>query len=313
MWKPLFIISGILLLATSGINYKVLQQIQVETELKAKAEQFEKDSTKHFNDASANLEDQKKAAADKKRDAEQMSRDLTDAKGKREAAEKQLADDTAKLGEVKKMKTEIDAKLVELGGLDVIVAELKEMTTKKAEQEATIAQREATQTLAIQKQQQTEAQIAALKKKDLMQKTGLLPDAFTASIISIDTQWGFIQINKGNTSSVVKNAKLDVKRGGDKIATLVVTNVQPTAAICDLVAGTLVAGQQLQPGDRLVVNDASSEKKATIEATGGDAAAPASGDPAAPASAPAAPPAPADPFAPAPAAPAPAAEAPAAN
>jgi hypothetical protein len=310
MWKPLFIISGLLLFATAGINFKIMQQIQTEKDLSKDAAKYALDSNTHAKQAAANLEAQAKAYGDKKRDAEQMARDLSDAKAKRETVEKQLADDTAKLAAVKKDKTEIDAKLVELGGLDVIVAELKSMSAKKAEQEATIAQREATQTLALQRKQQTEGQITALKKKDLMQKTGLLPDAFTASITSIDSQWGFIQINRGNSSNVVKNAKLDVKRGADKIATLVVTNVQPNAAICDIVPGTLTAGLQLQPGDRLVVNEASSEKKAVVEDT-----APPAAPGEAPAGAPAAPAPPAaDPFAPAAgtAPPAPAPDAPAA-
>ncbi len=310
MWKPLFIISGLLLLATAGINFKIMQQIQTEKELNLTAAKNAQDSNTHAKQSAANLEAQAKAYGDKKRDAEQMNRDLSEAKAKRETAEKQLADDTAKLEGVKKDKTQIDAKVVEMGGIEVIVKELMTLNAKKAEQEATIAQREATQTLALQRKQQTEAQIAAMKKKDLMQKTGLLPDAFTASITSIDTQWGFIQINRGNTSNVVKNAKLDVKRGADKIATLVVTNVQPNAAICDLVPGTLTAGLQLQPGDRLVVNEASSEKKAVIEEQGAPSAAPAgAGTPAAPAAAaPAAP----DPFAPSAAAAPAAPEAPAA-
>ncbi len=277
MWKPLFIVSGILLLASAGLNIQVRKQIETQSLLNDAAKKNAADSKAYYGTAQTALEDGKKAATEKKRAADQEARDLTEAKTKREAAEKQMVDEGAKLAEVKKSKTDMDAKMIALGGIDAIVEELNAKTSKKTELEAAIAQREAAHTLAMSKQQASESQIASLKKKDIMQKTGLLPDSFSASITSIDPTWGFIQINKGNSSNVTKNAKLDVKRGGAKIATLVVTNVQPGAAICDVVPGTLAAGAALQPGDSLVVNESSSEKKALAEisaASGSEAPAP---------------------------------------
>lgn len=314
MWKGLSIFSGILLFATAVVNYLVMSQMQNEIKNKDDAYKNAQDSKSYVTQATENLNDNKKELLADTELARQMNRDLIEAKGKKEAAVKKLEADTKVLTDTKAKKTELDAKLASLGGLEAIVAELNRLGAKKTENDAQIQQKEAAQALALQKKQQTESSIAALKKKDLMQKTGLMNDTFTGSITNIDSQWGFIMINKGNSSNVVKNAKLDVKRGSDVVATLVVTNVQPNASICDVVPGTLAAGQQLQAGDRVVVNQASSESKniatpvegapATPSAPGAPAApaAPAK-DPFAPAAAPAAP----DPFAPAPAAPAPAA------
>lgn len=314
MWKGLSIFSGILLFATAVVNYLVMSQMQNEIKNKDDAYKNAQDSKSYVTQATENLNDNKKELLADTELARQMNRDLIESKGKKEAAIKKLEADTKVLTDTKAKKAELDAELVKLGGLDIIVAELNRLGGKKTENEALIQQKEAAQALALQKKQQTESSIAALKKKDLMQKTGLMNDTFTGSITNIDSQWGFIMINKGNSSNVVKNAKLDVKRGSDVVATLVVTNVQPNASICDVVPGTLAAGQQLQAGDRVVVNQASSESKNIATPVEGAPATPAApGAPAAPAApdkdpfAPAAAPAAPDPFAPAPAAPAPAA------
>ena len=314
MWKGLSICSGILLFATAVVNYLVMSQMQNEIKNKDDAYKNAQDSKSYVTQATENLNDNKKELLADTELARQMNRDLIESKGKKEAAIKKLEADTKVLTDTKAKKAELDAELVKLGGLDIIVAELNRLGGKKTENEALIQQKEAAQALALQKKQQTESSIAALKKKDLMQKTGLMNDTFTGSITNIDSQWGFIMINKGNSSNVVKNAKLDVKRGSDVVATLVVTNVQPNASICDVVPGTLAAGQQLQAGDRVVVNQASSESKNIATPVEGAPATPAApGAPAAPAApakdpfAPAAAPAAPDPFAPAPAAPAPAA------
>ena len=306
MWKGLAIFSGILLLGAAGVNYMTVAQMSTELKLRNEAEKNASDSEDHLKKGGDYREDNKKALATATARAQQMNRDLVDAKAKTETIIKKLTADTAALDEVKKNKDALDKTLADLGGLKVIVAELEDLGAKKTDNTATIANQEAVVSLAHQKEAQTNAVIAAFKKKELMQSSGLMNDSFSGAISGIDPQWGFIMINKGNASNVVKGAKLDVKRGPEKIATIIVTNVQPTSSICDLVNGTLATGMALQPGDRLVVNDGSSEKNLATPA------APAPGEPAAdggeapaPDAAPTTPAEPApDPFAPAPSPPA---------
>ena len=306
MWKGLAIFSGILLLGAAGVNYMTVAQMSTELKLRNEAEKNASDSEDHLKKGGDYREDNKKALATATARAQQMNRDLVDAKAKTETIIKKLTADTAALDEVKKNKDALDKTLADLGGLQVIVDELNALGAKKTDNTATIANQEAVVSLAHQKEAQTNAVIAAFKKKELMQSSGLMNDSFSGAISGIDPQWGFIMINKGNASNVVKGAKLDVKRGSEKIATIIVTNVQPTSSICDLVNGTLATGMALQPGDRLVVNEGSSEKNLAAPA------APAPGEPApdggeapAPDAAPTTPAEPApDPFAPAPSPPA---------
>ena len=303
MWKGLAIFSGILLLGAAGVNFMTVAQMSTELKLRNEAEKNASDSESHLKKGGEYREDNKKALAAATTRAQGMNRDLDAAKAKTETATKKLTSDKASLDDVQKNKAALDKTLADLGGLKVIVAELETLGAKKTDNTATISNKEAVVSLSHQKEAQTNSVIAAFKKKELMQSSGLMNDSFSGAISGIDPQWGFIMINKGNSSSVVKGAKLDVKRGSEKIATIVVTNVQPTSSICDIVNGTLAAGKTLQPGDRLVVSEASSEKNLAAPATPapGDAEPAAGGAPAPARSAPANAP---DPFAPAPSAPA---------
>jgi hypothetical protein len=315
MWKPLSAISSVLLLGSAFITFKFKSEMQQEKDLVALAGQNKSAAQKRQKEANEALKTDEKEleTANGQRDA--MKTELTEAKSKHGEATKALDEAKAKLSEVETTKTDWDRKIADLGGLETIKMELGQLAAQRADTEGKISARKATIAASLTKQQEQEQAIGALKKKVQMQAQGLIAENFSAAISSVDPQWGFITINKGNSANVVRNAKLDVVRGADKIATLIVRSVQPSSAVCDVLTGTLASGQQVMTGDRLVVNADSSDKNLSVAPVatapaGAPAAAPAApaADPFAPAASPAAA---ADPFAPSAAA-APAAEAPAA-
>ena len=166
------------------------------------------------------------------------------------------------------------------------------------------------------------------EKKEARGSRGIVEPEFTASVSQDFPDWGFVVLNKGNGGGVFANANLEVKRGKEVIAKLKVRNVEQSAAVADVVIGSLAEGARIRTGDLVVASAEQAVKPAAAPAAAGGAAAPAA-NPAAPAApaasdpfgapaggmAPAAPAA-SDPFGAAPAggmAPAPAAPAPAAS
>jgi archaellum component FlaG (FlaF/FlaG flagellin family) len=283
------------MLGTAGASYMFMQEMKKELKLEKEAEANLSDMKIRKSEGDKAFTEYKNQLSLAKSDADKMQSEYTDAKSANEEALKKLDEAKKLLYEVKMKKADWDRKIADLGGLDTIKQELVNLAAQKATNAATIQQRDATISLNLQKKQDQEAAILALRKKDLMQKMGLVASTWSGTISSVDTTGGFYVINKGNSSGVVKNAKLDVLRGADKVGTLVVTNVQPSTSVCDLVPGTLTQGAALQPGDRLVVNEESTEKKLPNIEIGGAAAAPAAeGAAPAPDAAPAG--APADPF-----------------
>lgn len=293
MWKPLSVISGLLLLGSSYVSHVFNGELTQEHKLQREAE----DNLKAVNAHKALCVSTKlkyESDLNSALNAQKAMKDTLDgSKATRDTNQTTLAASKTKLDDVKKQQTEWKQKIDDLGGLEVIKAELTSLATKKVESEAKITERKATVALNLQKKQDQETALTALKKKTQMQAQGLLADTFRGNISNVDPQWGFITINKGNSANVVRNAKLDVQRGAQKIATIIVRNVQPSSAVCDILTGTLSAGEQVMAGDVVVVNSESSEKNLAASTTpvGATAPAAAGAGAATPAAAPAA-----DPF-----------------
>jgi hypothetical protein len=116
------------------------------------------------------------------------------------------------------------------------------------------------------------------------------PD-FKTTVREVFGRWGFVVINGGGSRGVNARTKLDVMRGGTKIAELQVTTVEPGVSVCAVVPGSMAADMAIAPGDQVVVAPV---KAAAPDVMEKPAAMPvANPAPAAPEAAPAAP---ADPF-----------------
>ena len=110
--------------------------------------------------------------------------------------------------------------------------------------------------------------------------------SFTARVSAVNPDYGFVVIGAGNQSRVVKQAKLDVKRGDNVVGTVVVTHIDAARSIAEIVPGTVAAGDNILPGDTVVVNFASQPRaggapagaSAKPASKAGGAAAPAAGE-----------------------------------
>ncbi|HQW30308.1 MAG TPA: hypothetical protein PK529_14030, partial [Verrucomicrobiales bacterium] len=122
------------------------------------------------------------------------------------------------------------------------------------------------------------AELAALRTD---QEAGVIRGEFQSQIKKAYNQWGFVVVSGGNDQGVVNRAQLDVYRRGQPICRLLVTSVEATETVADIVAGSLAPGQMVQIGDT-VVKTVRIQTPAVIPAS-----APAGGAPAAPVVAPA--------------------------
>jgi len=300
MWKPLSIVSGLLLLGAGGVMYTQIRP-DYQSEMKQKEA-----ATLNKQSAEAN-----KRASDLAHT--QSEKDLGDSKallakntgGKNTA---QAAKDEKK-AEVDKTTTEKDAaakeladleqKLKDLGGLPRLVAELKVLEAKQAQFTLEVANSKGAIASTISHKDSTDKVIAGLKQLDQWQKSGTIDRSFRTRVASVNPDLGFVVIPAGNASKVTMKAKLDVKRGDTTVGKLLVTSIEQNRSICEVIPGSVAAGDQILPGDVVVVNEASTPGSLTVPAPTG----PAKPAPMKPAVDPTAAPAdvPADPFAPPPA------------
>ena len=198
-----------------------------------------------------------------------------------------------------KSLTDLQTELDGLGGLPQIVADLKALEAKNAQLNSDIENTKGAIASLIAHKQATDKVIAALKLREIYQKTGTVAAGASTRITEVSQELGFVVLGSGNANNVTKQSKWDVVRDNMVIAKLVVTHIEKNRSIAELIPGTLVRGMQILPGDRVVVSASSTPRALAASITAAAAARPAAG-----AAAPGAPPAgapatetPTDPFA----------------
>lgn len=73
-----------------------------------------------------------------------------------------------------------------------------------------------------------------------------------ATVIAVNREWGFVMVNVGNTLGVAADASLLVKRGGERVARLRITDISEEILMAEIVEGSLVEGGRVTPGDKVI-------------------------------------------------------------
>ncbi len=99
------------------------------------------------------------------------------------------------------------------------------------------------------KQEETQREIDRREMEDKNRKAGIITKDLTASVKAAYNDWGFVVITAGDADGLVPSATLDVSRQGKPICKLLVTEIEPTQAVADIIPGSLLPGQVVQVGD----------------------------------------------------------------
>ena len=98
----------------------------------------------------------------------------------------------------------------------------------------------------------TDSQVASAKTRFESFAGGQSLTALNTRIRSIYPNWGFVTLAAGNNAGVVANSTLNVVRGGETIAQLLVTAVETGSASASIVPDSLAPDATLMVGDRVV-------------------------------------------------------------
>ena len=254
MWKTLSIVAAILTAGAAYFSYQTVGQFRNERQLLEIAKENRSAVTSHLEATrkalAADTDGRKKTEAD--RDA--LVKKIDELNVKIADLTKQVADKKAELESATARWTEVKKSVDDLGGIDTLKNQLASLSQEKATLEGSIESLKQKTAMATERFNGLTKTIAAMKTKEAWQAQGIMEDNFRARVVQSDPTFGFVTINAGNTSGVVTGATLDVKRGGNVIAQLKVTNVEQRYAVADIVEGTLAAGTQVQSGDTVTVS-----------------------------------------------------------
>lgn len=139
------------------------------------------------------------------------------------------------------------------GNPDDLKAQVAENITRLKQADASLAAEKSNLESALQRKENLEDALDAIRRKETMQQSGEMESNFRTTVREVFTRWGFVTINSGASRGVNARTKLHVTRGGSRIADLQVTTVEPNVAVCAVVPGTLAADMAIVPGDQVVV------------------------------------------------------------
>ena len=97
-----------------------------------------------------------------------------------------------------------------------------------------------------------EDKMTAAEQKVRRYQGPIVRAGLTGRVLAYNPGWNFVVLNIGDRAGVKANTNMLVVRGGQAIAKVRVTSVEPSTAIADVVAGTIARGTTVQPGDSVV-------------------------------------------------------------
>ncbi len=164
----------------------------------------------------------------------------------------QIAEKTAKIAADKEKLDAIRAKTAKIGDVDQLAAKMKQTNADIEALKQSIATTES-------KRDSLTAQIGAAES-DITNTKGKFDDfaggrslaTLNTRIRSIYPNWGFVTLASGNNAGVVASSTLNVVRGDQVIAKLLVTAVESTTASASIVPDSIADDTTLMVGDRVV-------------------------------------------------------------
>ncbi len=110
-----------------------------------------------------------------------------------------------------------------------------------------------------QANQSKQVQVTLVKKEEehqVKRAQKLALNGMVATVIAVNKEWGFVMVNAGRAHGVGGESSLLVKRGNSRVARLRIVNLQDTVSVCDVVKDSMVKGVRIQPGDKVIFENA---------------------------------------------------------
>ena len=224
--------------------------------------------------------------------------DLTAANGKIEEKEKEIATQKGQMDDLNKKiaeaTTSMEAKTTELaakikefedyktanGGRPMVEGANPAMDLLKAEvakAQAELAESKSLVDALGQQKKKVEEEVAVLATYKKSREASQMRLGTQGRILAVNGGWNFVVLSIGDKQGAVMNATMLVVRGGEPIAKVRISSVEPSTSIADIIPGSVRRGVTVQPGDNVVY-----EGRAAATTMPPSASAPGGGAPALP-------------------------------
>lgn len=296
MWKYIVIASLVLFAAASFLFYKTHNslvssggevealQAQYETAIAKNKEIFVDEGIAAYAKMRYDWLEQRRVEADAQKakleeedvtyqgEIERLTKEWESLGGAIEEQKAKLQEDLRALGNSELLKSALD-KARELGNKEVqdvdasdpdvlqnISANIRVLQESKKEVEQEIAKESAVvQSLEAQRVVLTD-EIAAADALAKERRARISPADLECHVINADPSWDYAILDAGIDKGIIIGSRLAVMRDGKKICELNVTLVEANRSSCDVVYNTLLTGETVHPGDRVIAVRHSSQE-----------------------------------------------------
>ncbi len=218
--------------------------------------------------ADKNIQDEKAvlAAAEEKRDL------LTQSVSALKSAGSALNSDLSKLAEDLKVQDqefaqlqtaldEVNKILADLGGdvtLDTLPEKIQQIEDDKTAKQTKLEELETLADGAEKTLAASRAELDRLAKRSIDRSARIGRNSMEAVVTAVNQDWGFLVIGAGSNSGFTPQSAMIIQRDGRKIGRVRPSSVEPTQTIAEIDLNSLSAGVRIQPGDRVILAQPSS-------------------------------------------------------
>lgn len=258
MAKTLLSISLLIIIVTAGFAVATKGRVEaLHTDLRgtksnlvsaksnlAKTELTLKTAEENLVAAKATIEEKEKDIATHKAELARVAEEM-------KIAATAVASKTEELAVAKEKLTKFELEFEGVNPVE-LKAKMEELTTQVAKK--TTELEELTAVMATLEQQKVAADDKLVTTQQIVKdyKDGIVRNGLSGKILAYNPGWNFVVLNLGDRQGLKANAHMLVIRGGEAIAKIKVTSVEPGTSIADIIPSSVARGVSVQPGDTVV-------------------------------------------------------------
>lgn len=253
------ILSAIILVVAAFFAVKNKDAYELEISNRKTAEQNLATSQDRLKTAQDNLTETKSSRSETETEVASLTKQRADQEEVNNGLKSSIE---TKRGQTESNKTkleEIETKLAAVGDIEEIAGQIKKMGSAIEELRQAVTSNEAKLANLTSENQRVEGIIAGLNQESTYISRSESYPTLSTRISAIYPTWGFVTLAAGNTSGVVTSSPLNVVRGGEVIARLLVTAVEANTSSASIVPDSVAEGVVLMVGDQVVPGDKSAK------------------------------------------------------
>lgn len=198
--------------------------------------------------------------------------DVTRVQGEVDVEKEKLKSQKLKIAqaenESKRLQDDLDSNNTKLASLKAELDKLPPDVKPETLQEdinrikQNIAELKAKADVKVQEVEAENAKVAAVqrsvdnyaRKKEERQKA-FERNSMTATVVAVNTDWGFVVVDAGEPEGITQSTKLIVTRGTQTVGKISILSVNGSRTVANILTDTVTPGLSIAPGDKVILEN----------------------------------------------------------